>query len=70
MKSGLLRRVLNMMPGGVAVAKAIDKGAIRQAAECLAADMALLHGGAWIAQIDHEAGLILIRPQRRPGASA
>jgi hypothetical protein len=39
----------------------------RKAAE-IAIAMALLHGGDWRAEIDHQAGFVLVAPQLPPSA--
>lgn len=66
----VLRRVLNIIPGAKPAVFALDKRNMKHAAEMLAAHSARLYGGAWVAQIDQETGVILIRPRSRPEASA
>lgn len=58
----LFRRVLWGVPGVKPYISAISRAGIKRDAEALAASMAQLHGGTWIAQLDHEAGFILVRP--------
>lgn len=40
---------------------------IAEALGVLSAAMAEVHGGQWSAHVDHDAGFILISPQRVPG---
>jgi hypothetical protein len=68
MRDVLLQRVIKALPGGRTLAVALDRKAIRRTADGLAASMARLHGGDWIAQIDHNVGVILIRPRSYPSA--
>lgn len=66
-RAPFFRRVLGVVPGIGAIAEAADRQTIQQKAKALAVAMAMLHGGDWIAQIDHDAGFILVRPRSDRG---
>lgn len=70
LRAPLLRRVLGVVPGVKPLFNISDRASIKRNANALAVAMAVMHGGDWLAQIDHEAGVILIRPRHHLGASA
>lgn len=66
-RRGLTSTFMQLLAGGVfsglgAAEAAASEAAIAQSAAALAASMSLLHGGQWLACVNHQSGFILVHP--------